>query len=70
VVAVGPHGMVKESQMDETKVLYSNGPKRVEATADSVTFADERVDMTVAFSHAEMREIVLGWERHERRESE
>jgi hypothetical protein len=62
--------MVKESQMDETKVLYSNGPKRVEATADSATYADERVDMTVAFSHAEMREIDLAWTRHELREGE
>jgi hypothetical protein len=55
---------------DETKVLYSNGPKRVEATADAVTFADERIDATVTFSHAEMREIVLGWGRHEARERE
>ena len=55
--------------MDKVKCLYSNGPKRVEATADSVTFADERVDMAVVFSHAEMREIMLGWERHELRET-
>lgn len=55
---------------DEVKVLYSNDRKRVAATEDSVTFADKTIDATVAFSHAEMREIVLGWERHEARETE
>lgn len=56
--------------MDKVKCLYSNGPKRVEAHPDTVTFADERVDMAVVFSHAEMREIMLGWERHEARETD
>jgi len=55
---------------DEPKCLYSNGRKRVEATADAVTFADETIDATVSFSHAEMREIVLGWERLQQQEDE
>ena len=58
------------AELDVVKVLYSNGLKRVEAHENNVTFADERIDAAVAFSHAEMREIVLGWQRHELRESE
>jgi|APFre7841882630_1041343.scaffolds.fasta_scaffold373100_1 hypothetical protein len=56
--------------MELVKVLYADGRYRVEAHPDTVTIADEKQDASITISHAAMRELVLGWERHEMREKE
>jgi hypothetical protein len=50
-------------------VLWGDRVHEVAADDESVMFSDEDGHIII-LSHAEMREIVLAWERHEMREAE
>ena len=50
------------------KVLYEDPRLKVVVGSESVVFTSG--EMAVFASHAEMREIMLAWERHELREKE
>jgi len=70
-VSVGPKPNPKGGVMPELtkkKYIYSDGALFVEVFPNKLEFT--RDNETVVVSHAEMREIVLGWQRHELRESE
>ena len=50
------------------KVLYGDGVTLVSAGPELVFF--RQGNMLVTVSHAAMREIMLGWDRHEKMEEE
>ena len=51
------------------KVIWGDGQHEAAVDAASFTLSDEG-GQVIVLSHAEMREIVLAWERHEMQEAE